>query len=62
MISRTMIFGDAASMGSDAEVERELEELDAEEMARRKEEQDAAEIEALMKKMTRRGNKHLMRF
>ena len=49
---RIQIFGDPACMGSDAEVAKELEDMDA----------DEAMAEAECAKLSRRGTKNLMKF
>jgi hypothetical protein len=60
---RSLIFGDPAQMGSDAEVEKELTKLDAEEAEREKEETESAAAEAEARALSkRRLGKKAMRF
>ena len=59
---RVQIFGDASCMGSDAEVEKELADIDAAEAAAEAEEKEAAEAEAECAKLAKRGTKNLMKF
>lgn len=59
---RTQIFGDPADMGDDAEVSKELKDMDAAEAEAAAEEKEQAEQEALNKQMARRGTKGLKKF
>jgi hypothetical protein len=61
-MKRKQIFGDASCMGSDAEVTKELADMDAAEAAAEAEEKEAAAAEAECKKLAKRGVKGLMRF
>jgi len=60
-VTRCQIFGDPADMGTLAEIERELNELDAEAAAVAAEEAEEAENNALQEKMRKRKNKNLMK-
>jgi hypothetical protein len=62
VMTRTQILGSVSDMGSDEDVLRELEELDAEEEKRAQEERELAIQEAFNKKMARRDNKKLRKF
>lgn len=60
--TRMQIFGDAAQMGTLAEVEKELEEMDAAEAEIAQEEKEEAENEAFQASMAKRKNNKLMKF
>ena len=61
MIKRQQIFGDTAKMGADADVIKELEELDAEEADAAAEEKEEADNELFQEEMRKRKNKKLMK-
>jgi hypothetical protein len=54
-IERRLLFGNAAEMGTDADIERELREAAALEKAAAKEEKDRVADEDFQKKMAARG-------
>ena len=60
-ITRKQIFGDAEQMGTLADVEKELDEMDAAEAELDAEEKAEAENEAFQKKMAKRKNNKLMK-
>ena len=59
---RTQIFGDPADMGDDAEVSKEMADMDAAEAEAAAEEEEQAEQEAHNKRMAKRGTKGLKKF
>jgi len=59
---RTQIFGDPAEMGSEGDVMKDLRDMDEQEAAAAQEEKELAEQEELQKKLSKRGNKKLMKF
>ena len=61
-MKRVQILGDVSRMGSDTEVAKELDDIEASEAAVEAEEQEAANAEAERKKMEKRNTKKLMKF
>jgi hypothetical protein len=60
-VKRILIFGDPADMGTDAEVNQELCDMDAAEAAAEAEEKELAECEKLQEEMHKRGRTGLQK-
>ena len=61
-MQRKLLFGNAADMGTDAEVKKELADYDAAEEETEREEREREEEEKEAAKAAKRSNKNLMRF
>jgi hypothetical protein len=61
-MKRVQIFGDASCMGSDVEVSKEFEDMDAAEAVLGAEERDILENEIEHEKMRKRGMKNLAKY
>ena len=59
---RKLLFGDPAEMGTDEDLEKEFDEMDAEDAEFEAAERQEADDEEYQKKMEKRGTKGLTRF